>query len=188
MKKIQTKKIFTSIILLSLTLSSSAFSAATDNLITDKSIGKIKLGMKYSEVMAILKKYNPKLLQGSCNSDEWSGIRSASGKVTYITVSDRSCNRDKIVREITTCSPEFKTKQGIRAGMPIKQLVKIYPNMIVEMNLMDDTEYFSPPNYTAMIIELYDNSKPVGKYLNGGDTMTRQFSKSGNVNCLTVGQ
>ena len=114
MKKI----ILFSIAGLSILFTTHSFSAG--NLITDKSIGDIKIGMKYSEAIQILRNYKPKVYQESCESDAWSGVKAENEKTTVIAFSDNQCNQAKIIEEITTCSPQFKTKEGIKAGMLLR--------------------------------------------------------------------
>jgi hypothetical protein len=168
-----------------LSVSSTAYSA-NDNLITDNGVGSVKLGMTYNQVKSILKSYKSNLYTGDCNSSEFSGLIFKIGTTGNIGVSDLSCNKSKIVKQINICSSNFKTKEGIRPGMKMSELLKIYPRLKIEKG-MDDIETFSPNTYSNLTIEFMSNNDGslIGKYQDA-EFNTTNFSKNAKVGCLII--
>ncbi|MFN8578126.1 MAG: hypothetical protein U0354_14910 [Candidatus Sericytochromatia bacterium] len=153
-------------------------------LITNTSIGKIKLGMKYYDVFNILKNYKPEIHNGADASDEWSGLSSE-----IISVSDLYRNEHKIVKEIITCNPQFLTIKGIRVGMAFSQLEKIYPNINLRIDALDGIEFFSPNDYKNMRIDFETkNQETIGLYsdIHGESTSIKIKNRKAQISCITI--
>lgn len=152
-------------------------------LITNTSIGKIKLGMKYSDVFNILKDYKPEIHNGADASDEWSGLSSE-----IISVSDLYRNKHQIVKEIITCNPQFLTIKGIRVGMAFNQLEKIYPNINLRIDALDGIEFFSPNDYKNMRIDFETkNQETIGLYSDVPESASIKIkNKKAQVSCITI--
>lgn len=152
-------------------------------LITNTSIGKIKLGMKYSDVFNILKDYKPQIYNGANNSDEWSGI-----STEILSVSDLNRNQDKIVKEIITCNSQFLTIKGLRAKMTFNQLEKIYPNITLRIDALDGIEFFIPNDYKNMRIDFETkNEETIGLYSDVPESASIKIkNKKAQVSCITI--
>jgi hypothetical protein len=72
-----------------------------------------------------------------------------NGKLLLL-ISDKG-NNDKIVRMVHVFSPDIRTTGGIFVGMPVLDVIKIFPGLTLENFTSDgEDEYFAPPPLQKM--------------------------------------
>jgi len=120
------------------------------------------MGMTYSQFKQLLKKYPSK--QYSDTSFYGIVFDNKKNKI-YIAVSNNNSNKTKVVKSISTCSSDFKTKDGVREGISIEQLLKIYSHITISKSTDDDSEHITLQSYKNISLLLDSNDhKLLGNY------------------------
>jgi hypothetical protein len=124
------------LIILSLLVSAASLMAADSTyLITKDGIGKVKLGMKYSEVVLLVK--HDRLFK---DADGWHFY---SNNKSILSIYDNHVNEDEIVRSVSTANPLYHMRNGISVGMKINDFLKIFAKERLYVDL-EAGLYFMP--------------------------------------------
>ena len=168
-----------------------------DKVITSISVGEIKFGMTYKDIVNMYRDFKYKMSEDFMSPGLY--IINNDNKEIIRVVSDAknaNDNKEKI-SEIEVFSSDFKTQNGVYPGIAIGELLKVYPDMI--LNIDDLGESFSPSNYrdsdSSMQINLVSNDEfndkyePVGIYESCGvgcRKPTTKFRKEGKVLSIKI--
>lgn len=178
------KQIYSLFVILNLFISQNAL--ANDYLITKDRVGDIKLGMSYTNFLKI---YPNAKKSGKCQSDEKPGLYTDE---LFVTDYDYICEHtNRKIKSISVYSSKYKTFNGLKVGMTINDILKIYPKIKVEIALMDEEEFITVKTTNNLSIVFFVNTGKEGKFVGNyknfpTNKITNNFDKNGKIYSIEI--
>jgi hypothetical protein len=114
-----------------------------------------------------------------------------------LSFSDKNWLEDKIVHLVAIFSPDFKIMSGIYVGMPVQEVMNLFPDVQLEFDYAEgDSEYFAPillqkkalDGHSGIVTLLHVSSED-GSFLGSGkdsDYPLSKFRTDGVVTSLSI--
>lgn len=130
------------------------FNNKTEFLITNESIGFVKFGMNWQQVINLYKKDNPKidLIDNTLVLSDKNNNKSIIS-VSSNNVMNKNYNEKIIDYYMATANEKYSTENGIKVGMSIEDLEKKYPNISIYRNVHDQNEIIDISKNISLIVE-----------------------------------
>ncbi len=138
-------------------------------LITPKTIGNARLGQTLKDFKEAFKDYDITTVPvwNYCVDGGGDGLLVSKNKEEIIFA--WTLNGNDSICSLIVLSDKFHTKDGVKPHMTVGQLLKHYPDMSVNLNLICDGEFFWDEKSKLTFDFLSSDSTTVGRYKIAGD-------------------
>jgi hypothetical protein len=164
---------------------------APDRLITNDSVGPVRIGMTISQARGLLPQFH---LERATIGDGTIAYHVFSGKQTVMflipALKSRTSNRldaAALVHAIEVVDPGYMTKAGVHPGMPLRDVEAIYGKLLrISMNEIEMQEFAAFPRLPAgILIRVSAEDKPAGIYPRDERTTT-SYDSTARVQAVLV--
>ncbi len=143
-------------------------------LIKESTVGQLQIGMDIQKIKEIYKGYEFK--EESASNYGIDG----EGKGTLITKNNEyylfyyAFEGENTLAGIICLNPKYHSKTGIRVGMTIRELKKIYPDCVVRINEEFDSEYIFIEEEKLFIEPTSETGEKIGNYDSDSESITHE--------------
>lgn len=163
---------------------------SADNLITEYSVGKVKLGMTVAEARKVL---SGMTFERAVDGEGLVSVLVKRGKETIMLIyadetdGNEPINENGIIESIEVRSKDFQTAKGVRIGTKIGEVEKKYGKvkeiMISEIEGREYAEFVNQP--TGFMFQSYGDEGTAGTYKEE-ERKTTKYNPSGYIYSILV--
>ena len=163
---------------------------AADTIVLDSSNTILKMGLQACKIGDSIQTFISNFPNLVILHDEDYGYIAKQGDSVIVIIETKN---GTTVSSVSIFSNNYETVEGIKVGLSISELKKIYPQMVLQVDAIETgEEYYKPVNYqTAHIVfKVYCKSfsnRLLGNYKKGElDEQTSDFSIKGYISKIEI--